>query len=239
MVDVEPNDMAALAHLPTACQWCDPRRPTTHVQSGPRHRRWEFMLLPGERPEDFDDPGSRLVAARAVVHAGGRPLTRAAVYEFRSMLADRMRDGRVLLAGDAAHLTPPFLGQGLCAGPPRRREPGLEARPRAARPRAGRAARHHRGRAPAADGVGDPLRGRARARSSCELDPRPQPPATRPSGPPTRLRRSNSPLAEAVVHRPAPTHPPDPLAGTLSVQGVSRSTSGRAASTTSSAAAGR
>ena len=107
--------MSALAELPVACQWCDPRRPTTHVQSGPRHRRWEFMLLPGERSEDFDEARAWSLLEPWFTPADGT-LTRAAVYEFRSMLADRMRDGSVVLAGDAAHLTPPFLGQGLCAG---------------------------------------------------------------------------------------------------------------------------
>jgi 2-polyprenyl-6-methoxyphenol hydroxylase-like FAD-dependent oxidoreductase len=116
VVDAEPNDMDALAHLPVACQWCDPVRPTTHVQSGPRHRRWEFMLLPGEQASDFDDPERVWSLLAPWYRPQDGPLTRTAVYEFRSMLADDMRKGHVLLVGDAAHLTPPFLGQGLCSG---------------------------------------------------------------------------------------------------------------------------
>jgi 2-polyprenyl-6-methoxyphenol hydroxylase-like FAD-dependent oxidoreductase/catechol 2,3-dioxygenase-like lactoylglutathione lyase family enzyme len=116
VVDAEPHDMAALAHLPIASQRCDPSRPTTVVQSGPRHRRWEFMLLPDERASDFEDPDRVWALLEPWYRPQDGPLTRSAVYEFRSMLADQMRDGRVLLVGDAAHLTPPFLGQGLCSG---------------------------------------------------------------------------------------------------------------------------
>ena len=162
VVDAEPNDMAALADLPAACQWCDPRRPTTHVHSGPRHHRWEFMLLPGESPEDFDDPARVWALLEPWYRPEDGPLTRTAVYEFRSMLAERMRAGRALLVGDAAHLTPPFLGQGLCSGLRDAANLGLEAGPRPARSGAGRAPGYGRNRAPAADRVGDPLRDRAR-----------------------------------------------------------------------------
>jgi 2-polyprenyl-6-methoxyphenol hydroxylase-like FAD-dependent oxidoreductase len=116
VVDVEPHDMAAVAHLPIASQRCDPARPTTIVQSGPRHRRWEFMLLPDEQASDFEDPERVWALLEPWYRPQDGPLTRSAVYEFRSMIADRMKSGRVLLVGDAAHLTPPFLGQGLCSG---------------------------------------------------------------------------------------------------------------------------
>ncbi len=116
VVDAEPHDMGALAHLPIASQWCDPKRPTTIVQSGPRHRRWEFMLLPDEQPSDFEDPDRVWSLLEPWYGPEDGPLTRSAVYEFRSMLANQMRKGHVLLVGDAAHLTPPFLGQGLCSG---------------------------------------------------------------------------------------------------------------------------
>jgi 2-polyprenyl-6-methoxyphenol hydroxylase-like FAD-dependent oxidoreductase len=116
VVDAEPHDMGALAHLPIASQRCDPKRPTSIIQSGPRHRRWEFMLLADEDPSDFEDPDRVWSLLEPWYSPADGPLTRSAVYEFRSMLANQMRKDRVLLAGDAAHLTPPFLGQGLCSG---------------------------------------------------------------------------------------------------------------------------
>ncbi len=116
VVDAEPHDMSALEHLPVASQHCDPRRPTTIIQSGPRHRRWEFMLLPDEQAADFDDPERVWQLLEPWYRPEDGTLTRSAVYEFRSMVADEMRRDRVLLVGDAAHLTPPFLGQGLCSG---------------------------------------------------------------------------------------------------------------------------
>lgn len=96
-------------------QVCDPARPTTCVLSGPGRHRWEFMLLPGETPEAMMDD--------AIVQDLIRPwdcgpveIERMAVYRFHGLVANRWREGRALIAGDAAHQTPPFAGQGMCAG---------------------------------------------------------------------------------------------------------------------------
>ncbi len=125
VVDAEPNDMAALAHLPIACQWCDPARPTTHVQSGPRHRRWEFMLLADENPSEFEDPGRVWSLLEPWYRPQDGRLTRSSVYEFRSMLANRMREGHVLLAGEPRTSPRRSLGRGCArACATRRTSPG-------------------------------------------------------------------------------------------------------------------
>ncbi|MFE9684006.1 bifunctional 3-(3-hydroxy-phenyl)propionate/3-hydroxycinnamic acid hydroxylase [Streptomyces sp. NPDC006285] len=102
---------------PTNVQICDPARPTTLVGSGPGHRRWEFMRLPGESSAELNraETAWRLLAPFGVT-PDTATLLRSTTYIFRAAWADRWRSGRVLLAGDAAHLMPPFAGQGMCSG---------------------------------------------------------------------------------------------------------------------------
>ena len=102
---------------PNNLQICDPDRPTTVVSAGPGHRRWEFMRVPGESRADLDNPETawRLLAPSGV-HPGNAILERHAVYTFQARYADSWRSGRMLIAGDAAHLMPPFAGQGMCSG---------------------------------------------------------------------------------------------------------------------------
>lgn len=114
VVDVLVDDPL---RLPTAnLQICDPARPTTCVLMGEGRHRWEFMILPGETPETVSAPAhvERLLAPWNV--AGAVRIERTAVYTFRARIAEEWRKGRVLLAGDAAHQTPPFAGQGMCSG---------------------------------------------------------------------------------------------------------------------------
>lgn len=113
--DVVLNE--ARAFWPNNLQICDPARPRTAVSAGPGHRRWEFMRVPGESPEEFD---SRDTAWRLLEEFDVRPanatMDRHAVYTFQAGWAGQWRDGRLLIAGDAAHLMPPFAAQGMSSG---------------------------------------------------------------------------------------------------------------------------
>ncbi|MFM8546355.1 MAG: bifunctional 3-(3-hydroxy-phenyl)propionate/3-hydroxycinnamic acid hydroxylase [Betaproteobacteria bacterium] len=114
VVDVELLEPVS---LPTATvQYCDPARPITFVNVTGNRRRWEIMIMPG------DDAAALARADRLwpLLAQWIKPhqvrLVRSALYTFHSLLTERWRSGRLLLAGDSAHQTPPFLGQGMCAG---------------------------------------------------------------------------------------------------------------------------
>jgi 3-(3-hydroxy-phenyl)propionate hydroxylase len=100
---------------PGVHQVCDARRPATFMPVTGDRYRWESRLGADETVADATTPG-RLAALLAPVDPGAVEIVRAVEYTFRAQVADRWRDGRVLLAGDAAHLSPPFVGQGLGLG---------------------------------------------------------------------------------------------------------------------------
>ncbi|WP_105967738.1 bifunctional 3-(3-hydroxy-phenyl)propionate/3-hydroxycinnamic acid hydroxylase MhpA [Streptomyces geranii] len=96
-------------------QVCDPTRAATFMRIGADRYRWEFRLRDGE---ELDARRVRELIAPWVEAADDSDVEviRQAEYTFRARVADRWRQGRVFLLGDAAHLTPPFIGQGLCTG---------------------------------------------------------------------------------------------------------------------------
>jgi 3-(3-hydroxy-phenyl)propionate hydroxylase len=103
--------------LPAKCiQYCWPSRPATFIPGPGSLRRWEIKLLPGEDPEGFDRPDNVAAQLARFVDTSRVEVWRSAVYRFHAILAERWRDDRIFLVGDAAHQTPPFLGQGMCAG---------------------------------------------------------------------------------------------------------------------------
>ena len=95
-------------------QYCDPDAPATYGRGTGDWRRWEIRLGDDD-PDDWSEKEVWEKLSRWITPSDAT-LERSAVYTFQSRIADKWRDGRVLLAGDAAHQMPPFMGQGMCAG---------------------------------------------------------------------------------------------------------------------------
>ncbi|GAA4103334.1 bifunctional 3-(3-hydroxy-phenyl)propionate/3-hydroxycinnamic acid hydroxylase [Nocardioides kongjuensis] len=99
-------------------QFCDPERGHMFMPIGRSRQRFELAVLPGEDQAAYEDPAFAWQWL-AQTHGLGPEdvrILRQVVYTFQGRIAERWREGRVLLAGDAAHTTPPYMGQGACSG---------------------------------------------------------------------------------------------------------------------------
>ncbi|WP_245568141.1 bifunctional 3-(3-hydroxy-phenyl)propionate/3-hydroxycinnamic acid hydroxylase [Nocardia jiangxiensis] len=113
VVDVSDDTLDA----PFSAVYCDPDRPAMTIPLPYGYRRFEFKLLPDESEDDIvrDDSVDRLVR-RFYTDRPMPKILRRRVYWHHSRTADRFQNRRVFVAGDAAHLQPPFFGQGMNSG---------------------------------------------------------------------------------------------------------------------------
>jgi 3-(3-hydroxy-phenyl)propionate hydroxylase len=96
---------------------CDPRRPNVCIYLPYNFRRWEFMLFPDENPDVMIQPDTlRRLIAPYVRDPDAVEIVNARTYLHHSRVAERLVIGRVALIGDAAHLSQPWIGQGMNAG---------------------------------------------------------------------------------------------------------------------------
>lgn len=116
VVDVKPRPNAAPIEIPHTGQVLNPARPNHMGRVAHRYYRWEFMLVEGDDPDEMVSPGKVWELLGPWVGPENAEVIRQTVYQFRSVVADDFRAGSVMLAGDSAHVMPPFLGQGMSSG---------------------------------------------------------------------------------------------------------------------------
>ncbi|WP_437629992.1 bifunctional 3-(3-hydroxy-phenyl)propionate/3-hydroxycinnamic acid hydroxylase [Sorangium sp. So ce854] len=109
-------DASGLRHVPCFNFYCDRECPAVSCPQPDGHHRFEFMLTPGETREHMEEPETVRRYLSRYVDPDRFEVKRRLVYTFKAVIARRWRVGRTLLAGDAAHMMPQFMGQGMGSG---------------------------------------------------------------------------------------------------------------------------
>ncbi|MFE6857648.1 bifunctional 3-(3-hydroxy-phenyl)propionate/3-hydroxycinnamic acid hydroxylase [Nocardia sp. NPDC057668] len=117
VVDLKARDgVDAFRHLPYFDFVCDPELPIVSCPQPDGHHRFEFMLRADQTKEQMEDTDTVRRHIARYVDPDEVEVLRKLVYTFNAVVADRWRERRILLAGDAAHMTPQFIGQGMNSG---------------------------------------------------------------------------------------------------------------------------
>ena len=103
--------------IPNVYVCADPVRPYVSAALPHAIRRLEFMVMPGETEEQLNQPENmRKLLAKVLPDPDNVKLIRSRVYNHNARLAGQFRKGRIILAGDAAHIMPVWQGQGYNSG---------------------------------------------------------------------------------------------------------------------------
>lgn len=97
-------------------QFCDPQRPLSYIKGTGQRLRWEIMIMPEDDAQKITQPEVIWKLLAQYIQPENAEIERAAVYTFHALIAKQWCKNRLIIAGDAAHQTPPFMGQGMAAG---------------------------------------------------------------------------------------------------------------------------
>ena len=97
-------------------QHCNPIRPMTRCFINPKKRRWEIKILPSDDLNKITQKKFLWSILSPWLTSDDAEIERAQIYTFHSIIKKKWRKNNLVIAGDSAHQSPPFLGQGLCAG---------------------------------------------------------------------------------------------------------------------------
>ena len=97
-------------------QYSNPKQPATYCRNVGKRRRWEFAIKKNHSDKKVLSESYIWNFLKPWLKKSEAIIERKTIYTFESAIARKWRKGRVFIAGDAAHLMPPFMGQGMCAG---------------------------------------------------------------------------------------------------------------------------